>query len=66
MYNLENVHMSILKAANIQNPERFFTPQTPPEPHDPITDIQMATKGMPIQAFPQQDHAAHIDLVHCP
>ena len=62
MYNLENVHMSILKAANIQNPERFFTPQTPPEPHDPITDIQMVTKGMPIQAFPQQDHAAHIAI----
>ena len=62
MYNLENVHLSILKAANIQNPERFFTPKTPPEPHDPITDIQMVVKGMPIQAFPQQDHAAHIAI----
>ena len=62
MYNVENVHLSILKAANIQNPERFFTPKTPPEPHDPITDIQMVVKGMPIQAFPQQDHAAHIAI----
>jgi len=62
LYNVENVHLSILKAANIQNPERFFTPKTPPEPHDPITDIQMVVKGMPIQAFPQQDHAAHIAI----
>ena len=62
MYNVEQVHLSILKAANIQNPERFFTPKTPPEPHDPITDIETVVKGMPIQAFPQQDHKAHIAI----
>ena len=62
MYNIEQVHLSILKAANIQNPDRFFTPKTPPEPHDPITDIDLVVKGMPIQAFPQQDHAAHIAI----
>tara|TARA_R100001369_G_scaffold25630_1_gene46630 strand:+ start:8921 stop:12637 length:3717 start_codon:yes stop_codon:yes gene_type:complete len=62
MYNIQQVHLSILKAANIQNPDRFFTPQTPPEPHDPITDIDLVVKGMPIQAFPQQDHAAHIAI----
>ena len=62
MYNLEQVHLSILKAANVQHPERFFTPQQPPEPHDPITDIQLVVKGMPIQAFPQQDHPAHIAI----
>ena len=62
MYNIEQVHLSILKAANVQNPDRFFTPKTPPEPHDPITDIDLVVKGMPIQAFPQQDHAAHIAI----
>ena len=62
MYNVEQVHLSILKAANIQNPERFFVPKTPPEPHDPITDIETVAKGMPIQAFPQQDHEAHIAI----
>ena len=62
MYNLEQVHISILKAANVQHPERFFTPQQPPEPHDPLTDIQLVVKGMPIQAFPQQDHPAHIAI----
>ena len=62
MYNIQQVHLSILKAANIQNPDRFFTPKNPPEPHDPITDIDLVVKGMPIQAFPQQDHAAHIAI----
>ena len=62
LYNVEQVHLSIMKAANIQNPERFFTPKTPPKPQDPITDIETVVKGMPIQAFPQQDHKAHIAI----
>ena len=60
MYNIQQVHLSILKAANIQNPDRFFTPQQQPKAHDPITDIELVVKGMPIQAFMEQDHAAHI------
>ncbi len=60
MYNIEQVHLSILNAANIQNPERFFAQQPNPQPNDPITDIQMASMGMPIKAFPEQDHKAHI------
>jgi len=62
MYNLQNVHMSILKAANIQNPERFFIPPEEPKPQDPIADIQSVVKGLPIKAFPQQDHEAHIAI----
>jgi len=33
-----------------------------PEPLDPVSDIQAAVKGMPIQAFPGQDHQAHIQI----
>ena len=60
MYNIEQVHMSILNAANIQHPERFFAQEPDPQPNDPITDIQLASQGLPIKAFPQQDHKAHI------
>ena len=62
MYNIQQVHLSILKAANIQNPERFFSQQEQPQPHDPLTDIALVTQGKPIQAFPQQDHDAHIAI----
>lgn len=60
MYNLQQVHLSVLNAANIQTPERFLIPPTQPKPNDPITDIQMVSMGQPIKAFPQQDHPAHI------
>lgn len=30
------------------------------QPNDPLTDIQMASNGQPIKAFPGQDHDAHI------
>ena len=62
MYNLEQVHLSILKAANIQNPERFFVPPQEPQPQDPVADIQSVVRGLPIKAFPQQDHEAHIAI----
>ena len=60
MYNIQQVHLSILKAANVQNPERFFIPPQEPQPQDPIADIQSVVRGLPIKAFPQQDHEAHI------
>ena len=62
MYNLQQVHLSILNAANIQSPERFLIPPTQPQPNDPITDIQLVSMGQPIKAFPQQDHPAHISV----
>ena len=51
MYNLEQVHLSILKAANVQNPERFFVPPQEPQPQDPVADIQSVVRGLPIKAF---------------
>jgi GH24 family phage-related lysozyme (muramidase) len=62
MYNIQQVHLSILKAANVQNPERFFIPPQEPQPQDPIADIQSVVRGLPIKAFPQQDHEAHIAI----
>jgi hypothetical protein len=37
-------------------------PQPPPmgQPADPVTEFQMAMHGAPLNAAPQQDHAAHI------
>jgi hypothetical protein len=32
------------------------------QPADPVTDIMNATKGVPIAAFPGQDHEAHIQV----
>jgi GH24 family phage-related lysozyme (muramidase) len=60
MYDLRQVHLGILSASNIQNPERYMPAPMQPQPADPITDIQAASQGKPIKAFPEQDHASHI------
>ena len=60
MYDIRQVHLSILSASNIQNPERYMPPPPQPKSNDPITDIQIASQGQPIKAFPEQDHKAHI------
>ena len=60
MYNLREVNRVMLDAAGIDHPERFLIPEQKPMPRDPISDINAASQGMPIKAFPGQDHDAHI------
>jgi len=37
-------------------------PKIEPKPIDPVSDIMAATKGIPIAAFPGQNHDAHIQV----
>ncbi len=60
IYNFKAVNAAILDSLNIDHPERFIVPEQEPKPLDPVSDIMQATKGMPIKAFPGQDHKAHI------
>lgn len=62
MYNIEELHKTILRAANIPNLERIIPEKVQPQPLDPVSDIMAATKGMPIKAFPGQDHNAHMQV----
>ena len=62
MFNLEALNRTILNAANMPNIEEIL-PQAPkPQPLDPVSDISAATKGLPISAFPGQNHDAHIQV----
>ena len=62
MFNLEALNRTILNAANMPNIEEIL-PQAPkPQPLDPVSDIMAATKGIPISAFPGQNHDAHIQV----
>ena len=60
MYNLREINSTMLDAAGIENPDRFLIPEEKPIPRDPISDINAVSQGMPIKAFPGQDHQAHI------
>ena len=60
MFNMEALNRTILNAANMPNLEEILPPKIEPKPMDPVSDIMAATKGIPIAAFPGQNHDAHI------
>jgi chaperonin GroES len=62
MFNLEELNRTILNAANMPNLEQILPPKIEPQPLDPVSDIMAATKGIPIAAFPGQNHDAHIQV----
>jgi len=62
MFNLEALNRTILNSANMPNIEEILPPKQQPQKLDPVSDIMAATKGLPIAAFPGQDHDAHIQV----
>ena len=62
MFNLEALNRTILNAANMPNADEILPPKIEPKPMDPVSDIMAATKGIPIAAFPGQNHDAHIQV----
>jgi hypothetical protein len=57
---MEALNRTILQAANMPNLETILPPKIEPQQMDPVSDIMAATKGIPIAAFPGQNHEAHI------
>ena len=62
MFNLEELNRTILNAANMPNVDQILPPKIEPKPLAPVSDIMAATKGVPIAAFPGQNHDAHIQI----
>ena len=62
MFNLEALNRTILESANLPNINQILPPKKVAQPQDPVSDIISATKGIPIGAFPGQDHDAHIQV----
>ena len=62
MFNIEELNRTILRAANMPNLEQILPPKIEPQPLDPVSDIMAVTKGLPIAAFPSQNHDAHIQV----
>jgi hypothetical protein len=62
MFNLEALNRTILNAANMPNVEEILPPKIEPKAMDPVSDIMASTKGVPIAAFPGQNHDAHIQV----
>jgi hypothetical protein len=62
MFNLEALNRTILTASNMPNVDEILPPKIEPQPLDPVSDIMASTKGIPIAAFPGQNHDAHIQV----
>ena len=62
MFNMEELNRTLLNAANIPNLDRILPQKPEAQALDPVTDIEAATKGLPIKAFAGQNHDAHIQI----
>ena len=64
LHNLYESYKRMYEALGVKNVDQILTPQKPPTPKDPALENQEASKAATgqakMQAFPQQDHDAHI------
>ena len=61
IHNLYQAYRSMYDALGIKNVNAILPPPPKPMPMDPALEHIMAMSGKQIQAFPGQDHKAHID-----
>ena len=61
IHNLYQAYRSMYDALGVKNVNAILPPPAKPMPMDPALEHIMAMSGKSIQAFPGQDHKAHID-----
>ena len=61
IHNLYQAYRSMYDALGVKNVNAILPPPAQPMPMDPALEHIMAMSGKPVQAFPGQDHKAHID-----
>jgi hypothetical protein len=61
IHNLYQAYRSMYDALGVKNVNAILPPPAPPQPMDPALENIMAINGKPFQAFPGQDHKAHIN-----
>ena len=61
MHNLYQAYRSMYDAIGVKNVNAILPPPQPPMPMDPSLENLLSISGKPFQAFPGQDHKAHID-----
>jgi len=60
MHNMYQVYRHMYEALGVKNIDELLIKPQPPQPLDPALENIMALGGKPFQAFPNQDHRAHI------
>ena len=60
MHNLHAAYKRMYQALEVQNIEEILPPPPQPQPTDPAIENARGLSGQLLQAFPEQDHDAHI------
>ena len=60
MHNLHAAYRRMYQALEVQNIDEILPPPPQPEPLDPAMENGRSLVGTPFQAFPEQNHEAHI------
>ena len=60
LHNLYQVYRNMYEAIGVKNVDAILPPPAPTAPMDPSMEHINALAGKPFQAFPGQDHQAHI------
>ena len=60
IHNLYAAYRNMYEAIGVKNIDQVLPPPAPVQPMDPSMEHIMALAGKPFQAFPGQDHRAHI------
>ena len=61
LHNLYQAYRSMYDAIGVKNVNAILPPPSTPQPMDPSLEHILAISGKPFQAYPGQDHKAHID-----
>ena len=54
-------YRKMYEALGVNNIDAILPPPPQPQPANPAKENQLALQGAPLQAFPEQDHQAHIE-----
>ena len=60
IHNMYNAYRHMYEALGVKNIDQILIKPLPPQPKDPALEHIDALAGRPFQAFPGQDHRAHI------
>jgi hypothetical protein len=60
MHDMREIYKRVYNAMEVENVDKILPPPQQPQPLSPLEDIMALSKGMPIAAFPGQDHQAHV------
>ena len=62
LYDKYEAHKRMLEALRIEDPDRLLPDPTKRQRLDPVTENMALLHGKPVRAFPDQNHAAHIEV----